>query len=77
MNVPILGVCLGHQGIGTSFGANIIHAPNIKHGQASQIIHTNLGVLKNLPQYFDAIRYNSLVLDFEGELNFISINRVT
>ncbi|OCK79549.1 ADC synthase [Lepidopterella palustris CBS 459.81] len=76
-NIPILGVCLGHQGIGTSFGANIIHAPNIKHGQASQIIHTNSGVLKNLPQRFDAIRYNSLVLDFEGLHPELEVNAWT
>jgi para-aminobenzoate synthetase len=58
----------GHQGIGTTFGANIIHAPHIKHGQSSNIGHVGTGVLKGLPQKFASIRYNSLVLDFEGSL---------
>ncbi|KAF2402836.1 ADC synthase [Trichodelitschia bisporula] len=63
--IPILGICLGHQGIGTSFGAKIIHAPTIKHGQVSAITHTDAGILRGLPQGFDAVRYNSLVLDPE------------
>jgi anthranilate/para-aminobenzoate synthase component II len=72
-NIPILGVCLGHQGIGTSFGAKIIHAPNIKHGQVSQISHRNTGVLKDLPQHFSGVRYNSLVLDPSSKFNPIRI----
>jgi para-aminobenzoate synthetase len=65
-NIPILGICLGHQGIGTTFGANIIHTPNIKHGQVCQVHHNDVGVLKGLPQQFDGVRYNSLVLDING-----------
>ncbi|KAI2046362.1 para-aminobenzoate synthase, (PABA) [Ophidiomyces ophidiicola] len=61
--VPVLGICLGHQGIGTAFGARIIHTPNIKHGQICQIRHTATGIFKGLPQGFDGVRYNSLVLD--------------
>ncbi|EFW20914.1 Protein phosphatase PP2A regulatory subunit B [Coccidioides posadasii str. Silveira] len=62
-NIPILGICLGHQGIGTTFGAKIIHTPNIKHGQVCRIGHTDVGIFKNLPQEFKGVRYNSLVLD--------------
>ncbi|PGH17493.1 hypothetical protein AJ79_01093 [Helicocarpus griseus UAMH5409] len=64
-NIPILGVCLGHQGIGTTFGAKISHAPNIKHGQICRISHKGAGVFRGLPQGFDGVRYNSLVLDPE------------
>ncbi|KAL3462227.1 ADC synthase [Aspergillus heterothallicus] len=64
-NIPILGICLGHQGIGTTFGAKIIHTPNIKHGQICQVSHEGIGVLKDLPQVFNAVRYNSLVLDYD------------
>lgn len=65
-NIPIFGICLGHQGIGTSFGARIIHTPNIKHGQICQVHHRDIGVLKGLPQGFDSVRYNSLVLDINS-----------
>ncbi|KAL2843601.1 ADC synthase [Aspergillus pseudodeflectus] len=65
-NIPILGICLGHQGIGTTFGARIIHTPNIKHGQICQVSHKGIGVLKDLPQGFDAVRYNSLVLGYDN-----------
>ncbi|KAJ0426733.1 ADC synthase [Aspergillus carlsbadensis] len=64
-NIPILGICLGHQGIGTAFGARIIHTPNIKHGQICQVSHKGIGVLQDLPQGFDAVRYNSLVLGYD------------
>lgn len=65
-DIPILGICLGHQGIGTAFGAKIIHAPNIKHGQVCKINHTSSGIFKDLPQEFEGVRYNSLVLDING-----------
>ncbi|KAM5439290.1 para-aminobenzoate synthase, (PABA) [Microsporum ferrugineum] len=64
VNIPILGICLGHQGIGTAFGAKIIHAPNIKHGQVCKISHTGTGIFAGLPEQFDGVRYNSLVLPF-------------
>ncbi|EFQ97703.1 para-aminobenzoate synthase [Nannizzia gypsea CBS 118893] len=65
-NIPILGICLGHQGIGTAFGAKIIHAPNIKHGQVCKIHHTGTGIFEGLPKEFEGVRYNSLVLPFNG-----------
>lgn len=60
---PILGVCLGHQAIGQSFGAKVVRAKKIMHGKTSIIIHTNTGVFSDLPQNFSATRYHSLVLD--------------
>lgn len=64
--IPILGVCLGHQVIAQSFGARIIAAPNIMHGKTSNILHSNKGVFKGLPQDFVATRYHSLVVDAES-----------
>jgi anthranilate synthase/aminodeoxychorismate synthase-like glutamine amidotransferase len=61
--IPILGVCLGHQAIGISFGAKIINAQKLMHGKTSQIKHDGKTIFKNVDQNFDAGRYHSLVLD--------------
>ena len=61
--IPILGVCLGHQAIGHVYGGDVVHAPTLMHGKTSRIHHTYAGVFKNLEQDFDATRYHSLVLD--------------
>ena len=63
--LPILGVCLGHQSIGVAFGAKIKKAKTLKHGKSSKIEHTGEGILRNLPNPFEAIRYHSLVIDEE------------
>lgn len=60
---PILGVCLGHQGIGISFGAKIVNAPILMHGKTSQIMHDGNGIYKGISQNFKAGRYHSLVID--------------
>ena len=60
--VPILGVCLGHQCIGFSFGGIVDRAGEIVHGKTSDIFHDGMGVLKNIPSPFQAIRYHSLVV---------------
>ena len=64
--LPILGVCLGHQCIGYSYGATIGRAKEIMHGKSSLIHHSNQGVLAGLPNPFPAIRYHSLVVEREG-----------
>ncbi len=64
--VPLLGVCLGHQCIGYSYGAKIGQAKQIMHGKSSMIHHSNKGVFAGLPNPFPAIRYHSLVVEREG-----------
>lgn len=59
---PLLGVCLGHQGIGVAFGATVDRAPELLHGKTSTVYHTNVGVLHGLPDPFTATRYHSLTI---------------
>ncbi len=60
-NVPILGVCLGHQGIVYAFGGKIIRAPLIKHGKTSVINHNQKGIFKNIKNPLVGMRYHSLI----------------
>ena len=64
--LPILGVCLGHQCIGYSYGGQIGQANKIMHGKSSQIYHNGQGILTGLPSPFSAIRYHSLEVQREG-----------
>ena len=62
-DVPILGVCLGHQGIAHAFGARIVKAHRLRHGKTSQIRHDRKGVLRGLSNPLEATRYHSLVVE--------------
>jgi len=61
--IPILGVCLGHQAIGAALGGDIVRASRIMHGKTSPIHHDGRGVFRDLSNPFDATRYHSLVID--------------
>ena len=61
--IPILGVCLGHQAIGAALGGSIVRAPRIMHGKTSPIHHDGRGIFRGLSNPFDATRYHSLVIE--------------
>jgi anthranilate synthase component 2 len=60
---PLLGVCLGHQGIGEAFGGRVVRARTLMHGKTSSIHHNGRGVFAGLPDGFEATRYHSLVVE--------------
>jgi len=64
--LPILGVCLGHQAIGATFGAKIIRSHEIMHGKTSLIYHDGKTIFKGLPNPFEATRYHSLIIEKES-----------
>ena len=61
--VPIFGVCLGHQAIAEAYGATVSRAPELLHGKTSQVFHHKQGVLADLPSPFTATRYHSLAVE--------------
>ena len=60
--IPVLGVCLGHQCLGTVFGGRVDRAPRLMHGKTSRVIHDRQGIFKDVPTPFEAMRYHSLVV---------------
>lgn len=61
--IPILGVCLGHQSIGEAFGGNVIRAPYLMHGKTSEVHHDGKTVFAGVDQDFTATRYHSLIVE--------------
>ncbi|HVE79336.1 MAG TPA: aminodeoxychorismate/anthranilate synthase component II [Gemmatimonadaceae bacterium] len=64
--VPILGVCLGHQAIGEAYGGRVVRARRVMHGKTSRITHDGAGVFAGLPSPLEVMRYHSLVIDPES-----------
>ena len=77
IQIPVLGVCLGHQGIGYSFGGKIVNAPYLMHGKVSNIHHNGKTIYKNLEQGFSAGRYHSLVIEKESMPDELDITSQT
>jgi anthranilate synthase/aminodeoxychorismate synthase-like glutamine amidotransferase len=61
--VPILGVCLGHQALGEVYGGKVVRAPRLMHGKTSPILHKGRGLFAGLDNPFEATRYHSLIVE--------------
>ena len=66
--VPRLGVCLGHQGLGLTHGAEVVQAPRARHGYISRLVHNGEGLFSGIPQDFRVVRYHSLHVVNENAL---------
>lgn len=75
--IPILGVCLGHQAIGEAFGGEVIRAPRLMHGKTSMIRHDGRTVYRALPNPFEATRYHSLIIRRESMPEVLEITAWT
>ena len=65
-DIPIFGVCLGHQSIGEAFGGKIVRSDAIMHGKISSVSHKGTGIFRDIPDGFDATRYHSLTIEPES-----------
>jgi anthranilate synthase component 2 len=76
-DVPLLGVCLGHQAIGQAYGGTVLRAKTIMHGKTSTITHANTGLFEGLPEQFDVTRYHSLSVERESLPNSLRVDAWT
>ena len=63
--IPLLGICLGHQAIGEAYGGLVVHAPELMHGKTSMIYHEGDTIMADIPNPFEATRYHSLIVQEE------------
>lgn len=76
-NIPVLGICLGHQAIGISFGSQVVKAASLMHGKVSSINHDSKTIYKNIPQKFTATRYHSLIIESESLSDELQVSAYT
>lgn len=75
--IPILGVCLGHQSIGHAFGGHVVRADRLMHGKTSPIRHNGQGVFAGMPENFRATRYHSLLVERDSLPDCLEITAET
>ena len=72
-NIPLMGVCLGHQTIGQAFGGKVIPARTLMHGKTSKIDHSCDKIFQGIPSPFEATRYHSLIVDDKSLPNCLKV----
>jgi para-aminobenzoate synthetase component 2 len=75
--VPLLGVCLGHQAMGQAFGGSVVRAPYLMHGKTSQILHDGRTVFEGVENPFTATRYHSLIVDRASVPSALEVSATT